>query len=98
MRRAQVSTYLSFQKLALVSPTCRVNASCMAIFQLHCMQDLDLFLTEWGALAGGKDNLFAIYKKAVEDAPHSFLWCDFKAPPGKRFMLRFERYLNVDDQ
>ena len=39
-----------------------------------------------------------IYEYAVNDRPYSFLWCNFRsADPRKIFMLRFEKYLNIED-
>ena len=65
--------------------------------KLNNMQDINILCTEWGALAGGADNLRKIYEYAVNDAQYSFLFINVRAEPRKTFMLRFERYLNVED-
>ncbi len=62
------------------------------------MGDVKLFCEEYGALAGGADNLRKIYEYAVNDRQFSFLWCNFRHPdPRKVFSLRFERYLTIED-
>ena len=65
--------------------------------KLNNMQDIKILCEEWGALANGPDNLRKIYEYAINDQPYSFLTINVRAPAGKVFMLRFERYLNVED-
>ena len=92
------STYVVSQKLALVSPSIRVNCTHMCVLKLSSTQCVKLFCEEYGALAGGAENLRKIYEYAVNDQPYSFLWCNFRASdPKKIFMLRFEKYLNIED-
>ena len=61
------------------------------------MQDIKILCEEWGALAGGPDSLRKIYEYAIDDQPYSFLTVNVRAEPRKVFMLRFERYLNIED-
>ena len=62
------------------------------------MGDVKLFCEEYGALANGAENLHKIYEYAVNNRPYSYLFCNFRHPdPQKIFMLRFERYLNIED-
>ena len=92
------STYVVSQKLALISPSIRVNCTHMCVMKMSSTQCIKLFCEEFGALAGGAENLQKIYEYAVNDQPYSFLWCNFRsADPRKIFMLRFEKYLNIED-
>jgi hypothetical protein len=92
------STYVVSQKLALVSPSIRVNCTHMCVLRSASTQCIKLFCEEYGALAGGAENLMKIYEYAINDRPFSFLWCNFKSTDTKKiFMLRFERYLYVED-
>ena len=43
------------------------------------------------------DNLRKIYEYAINHQPYSFLTVNVRAEPRKVFMLRFERYLNIED-
>ena len=59
-----------------------------------------MFIEEYGQLASkdgedGRDNLRRILAHATKEK-HSFLFINFKAPPEKRFMKRFEAYLGVE--
>ena len=61
-----------------------------------------MFIEEYGALASvdgedGRDNLRRRPHHATKEK-HSFLFINFKAPPEKRFMLRFEKYLSVANE
>ena len=77
---------------------CRVNATCLVVLKLNNMGDVKFFCEEYGALANGADNLRKIYEYAVNDRQYSFLFCNLRQPdPKKVFMLRFERYLNIED-
>ena len=92
------STYVVSQKLALVSPSIRVNCTHMCVLKLSSTQCVKMFCEEYGALAGGAENLQKIYEYAVNDQPYSFLWCNFRATnPREIFMLRFEKFLNIED-
>ena len=91
------STYIVSQHITSVAVTCRVNATFLIVMKLNNMQDIKILCEEWGALAGGPDNLRKIYEYAINDKPYSFLTVNVRAEPRKVFMLRFERYLNVED-
>ena len=92
------STYVVSQKLALVSPSICVNCTHMCVLRSASTQCIELFCEEYGMLAGGAESLLKIYEYAINDRPYSFLWCNFKSTnPKQIFMLRFERYLNVED-
>ena len=75
-----VSIILSTQKmkLPLISPTCRVNATCMFVFRLRNQSDLwESFIYELSALVG-KYKLHDAYMAAVS-IPYNFLFIDLLA-------------------
>lgn len=75
-----VSIILSTQKmkLPLISPTCRVNATCMFVFRLRNQSDLwESFIYELSALVG-KDKLHDAYMAAVS-VPYNFLYVNLLA-------------------
>jgi hypothetical protein len=95
-RHKMISTFVSTQKFSALHPIIRVNASSYIVFKLKNYQDLELFLTELGALLRDKQRLFRIYKEATEE-PYSFLYCDLMARDiNKLFYLRFERPIEVE--
>lgn len=74
------SIVLSTQKmkLPLVSPTTRVNATCMFVFRLRNQSDLwESFIYELSALVG-KDKLHDAYMAAVS-IPYNFLYINLLA-------------------
>ena len=61
-----------------------------------------MFINEYAQLAStdgsdGRENLRRLLAYATRE-PHSFLFINFKAPPEKRFMLRFEKYLTISNE
>ena len=75
-----VSIILSTQKmkLPLISPTCRVNATCMFVFRLRNQSDLwESFIYELSALVG-KQKLHDAYMSAVS-IPYNFLYVNLLA-------------------
>ncbi len=67
----------------------------------HSHQDADMFLQEYGQLASsdgkdGRDNLARLLQHATAEK-HSFLFINFTAPPERRFMKNFEKYLSIQD-
>ena len=60
-----------------------------------------MFIDEYGQLAStdgrdGRDNLARLLQHATSE-PHSFLFVNFTAPPERRFMKIFDRYLSIQD-
>ena len=70
-RHSQISTLVSTQKSASISPLIRVNASELYVFRLRNHQDLETFLNELGGIVGNKQVLMNMYRLAT-DAPFSF--------------------------
>ena len=74
------SIILSTQKLRLplITPACRVNATCALVWRLRNQSDLwDGLIYEYSALTS-KEMLYAAYKAAVE-IPYNFLFIDMLA-------------------
>jgi hypothetical protein len=91
-RHAFISTVVSSQKVVSVSPLIRVNATCLFVFRLRSMQDLQTFLDECSALVG-KDALLRLYRRATEEA-YGFLYVDLAAKTTEEmFYLKFQARL-----
>ena len=74
------STIVASQKLKLplISPTLRVNCTCLFCFRLRNQSDLwDGFLHEYSALVP-KDRLYEMYQEAVS-VPYGFLYVNLLA-------------------
>ena len=101
-RHSAINVLLSTQKLSKLSTISRCNANAAIIVAFHSHQDADMFLQEYGQLASqdgrdGRDNLARLLQHATAE-PHSFLFISFKAPPEKRFMKNFEKYLTISEE
>ena len=75
-----VSVILSTQKLKLplISPTCRVNATCLMVWRLRNQSDLwDGLIYEYSALVS-KEKLYSAYKIAISE-PYNFLYVNLLA-------------------
>ena len=100
-RHSAVNLILSTQKLSKLSTISRCNANAAIIFAFHSYQDAEMFLNEYGQLAStdgkdGRDNLARLLQHATAE-PHSFLFINFTAPPEKRFMKNFDKYLSIQE-
>ena len=87
--------------MSKINTISRCNANIAVVFAFHSFQDAEMFITEYAQLASvdgedGRDNLRRLLAHATRDK-HSFLFINFKAPPEKRFMLRFEIYLSISN-
>ena len=67
------SCWCDSQAIKLLSPSCRLNISGLAVFRLRAMHDLESILTEYSALGIDKKVLHEMYKMAVAE-PYSFLY------------------------
>ena len=91
-RHAFISTVVSSQKVVSIAPIIRVNATCLFVFRLRSMQDLQTFVDECSALVG-KDALLQIYRKAT-DEPYGFLYVDLSArTTDEMFYFKFQARL-----
>ena len=87
-----IQSICSSQKWKLLSPTARVNAHWIVVFQLRNRQDLDGLLSELTAIYP-YETLLAMYEEAVNDQPYSFLFINMKAPKERMFSIRFDEIL-----
>ena len=60
-----------------------------------------MFITEYGQLAStdgkdGRDNLTRLLQHATAE-PFSFLFVNLTAPPERRFMNNFDKYLSIEE-
>ena len=94
-RHFQISTWVSTQKLRLVSNTVRVNAQFFCVWRLRNQLEKDSLLEELTALVP-KQQLEAMYEAAVAE-PHSFLYIYLLNPLEKMFHIRFERVFQLKD-
>jgi hypothetical protein len=88
-RHAGLSSIVSVQKLRVVHPIIRVNATSMFVFRLRSKAELDAIVEENSAHYGPKATEQIILKATTE--PYSFLWLNLSAKnPEDLFWLRFE--------
>ena len=95
-RHNQISTVVSTQKIAALSPTIRVNACSLYVFRLRNYQDLSSFLDEVSAIVD-KKTLLQMYKTAT-DQNFGFLTVKLtQRDKAKMFMVKFDSYIEVDE-
>ncbi|CAE7941936.1 unnamed protein product [Symbiodinium sp. KB8] len=97
-RHNAISVLLSTQKYNVLAPIVRLNASALFIFRLKNMNEVNSFLEENSALVN-KDELYEMYRLAINDAPYSFLYINTNAKDTNRmFFIRFEKAMTISDQ
>lgn len=89
-RHMGISTFISSQKFASSHPIIRCNCSQYIVFKIRNMNDLDLFLTEVGALLKNKQILYNVYELATREK-YSFLYIDLCAPLEDMFFINFNK-------
>ena len=77
-RRMQVSTWVSSQKLRLISAAVRVNMQFLCCWRLRNQHELDAVVEELSALLP-KEQLYQLYKQATRE-PYSFLFVYYLKP------------------
>ena len=92
-RHFQISTWVSTQKLRLISNAVRVNAQFFMVWRLRNQLEKDSLLEELTALVP-KQELHAMYEEAVRE-PYSFLYIYLLNPRDEMFHVRFERRFQV---
>ena len=92
-RHFQISTWVSTQKLRLVSNAVRVNAQFFMVWRLRNQLEKDSLLEELTALLPKRD-LEAIYEEAVRE-PYSFLYIYLLNHRDAMFHVRFERMFQI---
>ena len=94
-RHSQISTLVSTQKFAALSPLIRVNACSLYVFRLRNYQDLNTFLDEVSAIVDRK-TLLQMYKSAT-DIDFGFLFVKLNSRSKKNmFMVKFNSYIEFD--
>ena len=95
-RHNAISVVVSTQKYNVLAPIIRLNASALFIFRLKNMNEVNAFIEENSALVD-KDELYEMYRIAVNDAPYSFLYINTNAKDvNKMFYVRFEKLLKIE--
>ena len=83
-RHLQISTWVSSQKLRLISAAVRVNMQFLCCWRLRNQHELDAVIEELS-----EDKLHRIYEQATRE-PYSFLFVYYLKPKNQMFHLRFE--------
>ncbi|CAE7559376.1 unnamed protein product, partial [Symbiodinium pilosum] len=92
-RHFQISTWVSTQKLRLISNAVRVNAQFFMVWRLRNQLEKDSLLEELTALVP-KKQLEAMYEEAVRE-PYSFLYIYLLKPQDEMFHIRFDKRFQI---
>ena len=95
-RHMQISTWVSSQKLRLISAAVRVNQQFLCCWRLRNQHELEAVIEELSALLP-KDKLRRIYEQATRD-PYSFLFVYYLKPKNEMFYLRFEERFALEKE
>ena len=87
-RHMQVSTWVSSQKLRLISAAVRVNMQFLCCWRLRNQHELDAVIEELSSLLP-KEQLYRLYEQATRE-PYSFLFVYYLKPRNEMFYKRFE--------
>ena len=88
-RHMQISTWVSSQKLRLISAAVRVNQQFLCCcWRLRNQHELDAVVEELSALLP-KEQLYQLYEQATRE-PYSFLFVYYLKPRSEMFYKRFE--------
>ena len=92
-----INTWVSTQKLRLMSSAVRVNVMFYCVFRLRNQLELDALVEELSAMLP-KETLYSMYEEATRE-PYSFWFVNLRAPKEDMFWVRFDRkfVLNGDD-
>ena len=83
----QISTWVSSQKLRLISAAVRVNMQFLCCWRLRNQHELDAVIGELSALLPLQ--LYRLYEQATRE-PYSFLFVYYLKPRNEMFYKRFE--------
>ena len=92
----QISTWVSSQKLRLISAAVRVNMQFMCVWRLRNQLELEAVLEELTALLPKKE-LQAIYEEATQE-PYSFLFIHYLKPRAEMFYKRWEERFVIENR
>ena len=87
-RHMQISTWVSLQKLRLISAAVRVNIQFACCWRLRNQHELDAVVEELSALLP-MEQLYRLYEQATRE-PYSFLFVYHLKPKNEMFHTRFK--------
>ena len=90
-RRTQISTWVSSQKLRLISAAVRVNMQFLCCWRLRNQHELDAVIEELSALLPKEQ----LYEQATRE-PYSFLFVYYLKPRNEMFYKRFEEHFALE--
>lgn len=96
-RHYSASVIIVTQCYKAIPKTLRTSSSCLVLFDIGNQAELDAIYEERGDRLS-KQTWLAIYRHAVDDAPYSFMYYNYKYPKGQRFYKRFEALLTEENQ
>ena len=85
-RHMQISTWVSSQKLRLISAAVRVNQQFLCCWRLRNQHELDAVVEE----------LCRLYEQATRE-PYSFLFVHYLKPKNEMFFIRFEERFVIEN-
>ena len=91
----QISTWVSSQKLRLISAAVRVNMQFLCCRRLRNQHKLDAVIEELSALLP-KEQLYRLYEQATRE-PCSFLFVYYLKPRNEMFYKRFEERFVIEN-
>ena len=91
-RHMQISTWVSSQKLRLISAAVRVNMQFLCCWRLRNQHELDAVIEELSALLP-KEQLCRLYEQATRE-PYSFLFVYYLKPRNETSALKSVLHLN----
>ena len=94
-RRMRISTWVSSQKLRLISAAVRVNQQFLCCWRLRNQHELDAVVEELSALLP-KEQLYQLYEQATRE-PYSFLFVYYLKPRNEMFFKRFEERFVIEN-
>jgi hypothetical protein len=86
-RHLQCSCFLLLQRFRLANPTIRYNSHCIYVHRLNSAKDLEALASEFGAVTGGVDAFYEIYRRATAKK-YGFLFITTGADP--RFFSSYD--------
>lgn len=95
-RHYSASVIIVTQAYKAIPRTIRTCMMQIVVFDIGSLMELKLIYEDRADCLDEK-TWMAVYKYAVKDKPYSFLYFNYKFPPGKRFYKRFEKLIELKD-
>lgn len=93
-RHYSASVIIVTQAYKAIPRTIRTCMMQVVLFDIGSMQELKLIYEDRADCLDEK-SWMQVYRHAVKDKPFSFLYFNYKFPPGQRFYKRFEKMINT---